>query len=301
MNFIYIALAAEGETISKLTAGLNSIYRYSISIGGILAFGIIIFAGIEYIISAGNVSRQQNAKSRIFNAILGLVILLGAVLIIEGVPGLLSFSKIERPTPPISGSGGVLKPVINSEEEAKLADTIKQRVAAVGTSIPQLKALLEEIKNTYTNSYIRNKALAAYFSELQNQGQDAAVFNSLGNIAEKIAYLEMHRRADVNMVDIAYSLNKDDAYQIYKGLSVSGNPVDLLRQLKGVQLADLFINIYEDKDAKDADLETFLKSLNPNKMMQLYSSLGNDKAHLEPLLIFLRRINDPLIDLLKLR
>ncbi|TSD02394.1 MAG: hypothetical protein Athens071426_519, partial [Parcubacteria group bacterium Athens0714_26] len=47
-------------------------------IAGLLAFGSIVYAGIKYILSAGNFADQKDAKDQITQAIIGLVLLFGA-------------------------------------------------------------------------------------------------------------------------------------------------------------------------------------------------------------------------------
>lgn len=80
------------------------LYQFGLMIVGLLAFGGIIFGSLKYILSAGNVTSQQDAKDQITQAILGLILLLGAFLILYTInPDLvnlrnpkLEFIKIEK-------------------------------------------------------------------------------------------------------------------------------------------------------------------------------------------------------------
>jgi len=66
-------------------AYVKGLYDFAMGAVGLLALGMIVYGAIEYIINAGNVSRQSEAKDRITQAIYGLVLLLGAVLILRTI------------------------------------------------------------------------------------------------------------------------------------------------------------------------------------------------------------------------
>lgn len=76
-------------------AGLPQFARYifvlGLGLGGILAFAMIVFAGLEWSLSGANPSLQQDAKDRIFNAVFGLLLLLGSFVILNTInPALVS-------------------------------------------------------------------------------------------------------------------------------------------------------------------------------------------------------------------
>jgi hypothetical protein len=54
-------------------------------IGGVLAFGIIVYGGVKYMASAGNPSGQSDAKEWIEAALLGLLLLVGAYFVLHVV------------------------------------------------------------------------------------------------------------------------------------------------------------------------------------------------------------------------
>jgi hypothetical protein len=60
-------------------------YQFSLMLGGLLAFAAIVYGAIIYTISAGNPEKQSEGKDRILQALLGLALLMGAVLIINYV------------------------------------------------------------------------------------------------------------------------------------------------------------------------------------------------------------------------
>ena len=90
---------------------VNSFYQFALMIGGLLAFGAIVFGGVKYMASAGNPSSQSEAKEWIESALLGLLLLVGAYLILNTVnPNL---TRLDLPTlqpvnisGPAGGSGG---------------------------------------------------------------------------------------------------------------------------------------------------------------------------------------------------
>jgi hypothetical protein len=54
-------------------------------IGGVLAFGAIVYGGVLYAISMGNPSRQSEGKEWIQSALIGLLLLAGATLILKTI------------------------------------------------------------------------------------------------------------------------------------------------------------------------------------------------------------------------
>jgi hypothetical protein len=65
-----------------LSTYLEMIFAFAISIAGILAVLMIVIGGIQYMTAYGNPGRLQNAKDRIFYAILGLLLAISAWLIL---------------------------------------------------------------------------------------------------------------------------------------------------------------------------------------------------------------------------
>jgi hypothetical protein len=62
-------------------------------IGGVLAFGVVVYGGVKYMASAGNPSGQSDAKEWIEAALLGLLLLVGAYFILSVInPQLLNLN-----------------------------------------------------------------------------------------------------------------------------------------------------------------------------------------------------------------
>ena len=109
-------------TLPKLSGGeataeqyVNILYILSISIAGILAMVKIIFAGVKYMLTDVVVAKGD-AKKDILGALLGLVIVLGAVLILNTINPQLSTISFFRDGPSVGvvGSGGANQPPIIS-------------------------------------------------------------------------------------------------------------------------------------------------------------------------------------------
>lgn len=58
-------------------------YYLIVGISGLAAFTMLVFGGIQWLSSAGNPGRISDAKSRIQNALLGLLLILGSFLILQ--------------------------------------------------------------------------------------------------------------------------------------------------------------------------------------------------------------------------
>lgn len=107
LSVAFAAFATTQITISTSVPGTNpptsgtggpgafiaNFYQFALMIGGVLAFGIIVYGGVKYMASAGNPSGQSDAKEWIWAALLGLLLLVGAYFILSVVnPQLLNLN-----------------------------------------------------------------------------------------------------------------------------------------------------------------------------------------------------------------
>lgn len=60
---------------------VKSLYNFGRIAVGATAFGVIVYAALEYTASAGNTARQEDARSRIKEAIMGIILLFGATIL----------------------------------------------------------------------------------------------------------------------------------------------------------------------------------------------------------------------------
>ncbi|MDI6602714.1 MAG: hypothetical protein QME57_01160, partial [Patescibacteria group bacterium] len=70
---------------SGLPEYINYIFTLAVSLIGFVIFGVLIYNGIKYLTSAGNLEQMIDAKSGIFHAFLGGLLLLSSVLIFNTI------------------------------------------------------------------------------------------------------------------------------------------------------------------------------------------------------------------------
>jgi hypothetical protein len=80
-------------------AFVAGLYQFALMIGGVLAFGVIVYGGVRYMASAGNPSGQSDAKEWIEAALLGLLLLVGAYFILNVVNPQLTTLGLPKLTP----------------------------------------------------------------------------------------------------------------------------------------------------------------------------------------------------------
>jgi len=106
-----LAKAFEGQ--GDLSGFLTNLFNIAISLGAILAVLRIGYAGFVYMTSDA-AGEKSNAKQIIQNAVIGLLLLLGIVLILERInPDLLQLNLELQPTgtqAPAGGTGGFPQP-----------------------------------------------------------------------------------------------------------------------------------------------------------------------------------------------
>ncbi len=76
-------LPGTNPTVNNPGGFVANFYQFALLLGGLLAFGAIVYGGITYTLSAGNPEKQSDAKSRITQALLGLFLLLGAYIVLN--------------------------------------------------------------------------------------------------------------------------------------------------------------------------------------------------------------------------
>ena len=112
---------------------ISSVYKFGIWAIGIAALLMISIGGYMYITSAGNNSSMEKAKGVITDAVIGLILALGAYLLLYVInPDLVKISKLKpvsapltapvAPTPPVTAPGAVSCSSINNQKPAQCAD-----------------------------------------------------------------------------------------------------------------------------------------------------------------------------------
>ncbi len=70
---------------SSIASMINKIYIYALSIAGVLAIVMIVYGGISYALDPGNAAKQGEAKEIMQSAIWGIVLLVGAYVILKTI------------------------------------------------------------------------------------------------------------------------------------------------------------------------------------------------------------------------
>lgn len=101
--------AAPAVKADNLGVLIADIFNWSLSVLGIAVFSIIIFSGAQWLLAGGNPGTIGKAKGRIWNAILGAILLLSAYVILKVINP--DFVKQSTTLPPIknqaqTGTGG---------------------------------------------------------------------------------------------------------------------------------------------------------------------------------------------------
>jgi hypothetical protein len=125
-------------TVSSTTppgAWVSKIYDFALMIGGVLAFGAIVYGGVLYAASMGNPSKQSEGKEWVTSALLGVLLLGGAYLILYTInPDLVNLNLPNLTainitgTLPMPGTGGTILP--GGSAKLSQADAAKALAAA---------------------------------------------------------------------------------------------------------------------------------------------------------------------------
>ena len=122
--------------ITSFTGLVSKFYNIALAAVGVAALGAIVYGGILYTVSAGNSSKQSEARSWIGGAIAGLVLLLGASLILKTIGvGVSETGQLTEPgLPPL--------PATPSPKEEGL------------TEIEKAERIIERSNDTETKNYL---------------------------------------------------------------------------------------------------------------------------------------------------
>ena len=121
-----------------------ALYRFGLIAVGLTAMAMIVFGAIQRIASAGNPSKIQDANDRITSAIWGMVLLLGAYLILYTInPRLVS---LRNPTAGVLDPSEIKSPILTLE--IKIENATKLAELGDATAKKDLgRYLVEDLKN----------------------------------------------------------------------------------------------------------------------------------------------------------
>ncbi len=161
-----------GGAVTNPAQYIVGIYRFSLGIGGLMAMGIIVFAGIKRIVSAGNTAAISDANDMIKNAVLGLVLLLGAFLILNTISPRLTQLQL-KPPPGVKSAGNVFANIASD------AQSLASRTAAIQQRLEKQAEKQREL------IIAEEKAVAAIQSAKTEEEKLAAVVEANKILAQK--------------------------------------------------------------------------------------------------------------------
>lgn len=89
-----------GTQITGLDTYIKYVYQIALGVVGLMALIVLIIGGVMYMTAAGNASQMSEAKDRIQNAILGLIMALAAYLILYTInPDLVRLKPVQLSYP----------------------------------------------------------------------------------------------------------------------------------------------------------------------------------------------------------
>lgn len=80
---------AQAKSGSMLLTQFVRYWGIAISIGAIILLGMLVWGGIEWITSAGDKGKLEKARSRIFQSVIGMLVLATSFILVGFVSGLL--------------------------------------------------------------------------------------------------------------------------------------------------------------------------------------------------------------------
>jgi len=99
---------SQTATQTTLESYIPGLFKLAIGLSAVFAVLMIVLGGIQYM-SADAVLKKEDGKKRVYNSVLGLVLVIGAWLILNTVnPKLLNFTLEIKPTDIQSGAGGTI-------------------------------------------------------------------------------------------------------------------------------------------------------------------------------------------------
>lgn len=122
-----IVAISGNNTFAGLAEYIDALYRYLVPVMAVVVVVMVMIAGLQYILSRGNPSAVKQAKDRMKNAVIGLVLLLSAYTLARLLdPRLVEFTQLRIPK---------IKEVVTLSDSNKC-----QTLALAGFEIDHVKA-----------------------------------------------------------------------------------------------------------------------------------------------------------------
>ena len=192
---LIVPFSGEETKIGNPADYISRLYDFALIIGGALALAVIAYHAIRYIASAGNSSKQTDAKDGILKAIIGLSLLLGATLLLntlgvdflelKALPGV-DLKKLEL-TKPVA-----VEPEV---EEAEKNYNEAQRKAGENSSIQNKIALAEAgIKLTEAEIKRLENIVIYYLNILKTDVDDDSKNKAIKTSSKRLEELDWQRK-----------------------------------------------------------------------------------------------------------
>jgi len=121
------------------------IFNFAIWASAFLALGILVYGGLQYLTSTGNVEKIRDAKEQIASALLGLLILFGSYLILTNINPQLVIFRILPVHPTFSTlQQGVL--VCKEQADVNIAWNLQSEALDPSTPIGRKREIREQLK-----------------------------------------------------------------------------------------------------------------------------------------------------------
>lgn len=115
--------SASGSNLPDAGNIVVNIYNFALMVGGILAFGMIVYGAVKYTMAGGNPAGQSDARDIITQSLLGLLLLVGAFIVLNVI------------NPELTGLGlpilGKIKPVQEGQIQIQAGGGLTQEAAIV--------------------------------------------------------------------------------------------------------------------------------------------------------------------------
>lgn len=140
---VKLQVSIGGKEISGLEGYISALYQYLIAISGILAGIMIVWAGVKWLMSAGNAEMISDAKHKIGGAIIGLILVVMSYVLLQTInPALVTLKlpdiKLSRRLDAMFGNSCTFQSNIQCGKLQKCADNTEAcGGAAVGECIGQ--------------------------------------------------------------------------------------------------------------------------------------------------------------------
>lgn len=77
--------AGSAASVTGLNEYVARVFGFGVTAAGITALAVVVFGAVQYTVSVGSPSGQSDARDRITQAILGLILIFGAFLILKTI------------------------------------------------------------------------------------------------------------------------------------------------------------------------------------------------------------------------